>query len=983
MKLSPEQFQMLSALFDQALELPPPQRSAWIADITERHPGMAPEMGVALRSMLESQVQAQTVEFMRTLPKLVEADGPALAGGPEPGAPVGAYRLVRELCRGGMGAVWLAERADGVLKRPVALKLPLLSGESSALRERFARERDILAALSHPNIARLYDAGFTHLGQPFLALEYIEGRTLLDDCAARGLGLRERLDLFGQVLEAVKYAHANLVVHRDLKPSNILVTADGQVKLLDFGIAKLVADGAASETELTQLGGRAMTPDYASPEQVLGHPITTATDVYSLGVLLCELMCGERPYRLKRTSRGALEEAIVTVEPLAPSTMVRDPARARELRGDLDTIVLKALKKTPAERYESAAALAEDLRRHRAHLPVLAQPDSSWYHFNRFVVRNWIPVAAIAGVFVALVAGTGVALWQAHNALQAQARADEVKRFIASIFSDTGPAQGKGGMASAAELLERASQRVPREFAANPRVAAELDRIIGEALEHLGEDHKAREHLEQALKRDSAALGEHDLAVLRLKIGLAGTWQATSAEAKPLLIAAADELRRLGQAGAGDLVYALRELSIIQVQDGGEQALATAREGVAVADRWLEPGDPQRLIALSTLVDMLRVYSRYPEALVVAQRAVELARQQLGSQRPNKRLAMAEADLALVLSHNDRPAEAAVLARQALTDLTALESGDNVDVYWAALALAQSLRLSGQLNEAIDNYGRAIRILGRQVTGPSADKGALHQRLGETQLDAGRPGEALAEIQIADQSMAAAGGDPNRWRTLERQLDRAQALIYLARIDEARALIDTVSMQPGQGAAGADPTHQFARVAQLRALALRLNGQGRQAVDVAGAALRQAPEGLGPRTAAGLRVALAQALLDTGQAQAARPLLVEALAQYQTAQVDLSPRLADALVSLGRADLDLARPESALASLKRAHDFWRQFDPNNLWAAESAYWYGRALVAAGQLDPGRGLIAPARARLLRSPFAVHRQLVAVDQAARG
>jgi serine/threonine protein kinase len=975
---------MLSALLDQALELPPPLRSAWIADIPVRHPEMAPEVSRALSGILESQAQAQTVEFLRTLPKLVEADGQELPGEPRPGASVGAYRLLRELSRGGMGAVWLAERADGVLKRPVALKLPHLSGESGSLRERFARERDILAALSHPNIGRLYDAGFTSLGQPFLALEYIEGRTLLDDCAARGLGLRERLDLFGQVLEAVKYAHAHLVVHRDLKPSNILVTPDGQVKLLDFGIAKLVANGAASETELTQVGGRAMTPEYASPEQVLGHAITTASDVYSLGVLLCELVCGERPYRLKRMSSVALEEAIVAVEPAAPSTLVRDRVLARELRGDLDTIVLKALKKSPAQRYESAAALAEDLRRHRARLPVLAQPDSSWYRWRRFVVRNWIPVTAIAGVFAALLVGTGVALWQARNALQAQARADEVKSFIASIFNDTGPAQGNGGMASAAELLERASQRVPREFAANPRVAAELDRIIGEALEHLGEDHKAREHLERALRRDSAALGEHDLAVLRIKTRLAGTWQATSAEAKPLLIAAADDLRRLGRVGAGDLVYALRELAIIQSQDGDEQALATAREGVAVADRWLEPGDPQRLIAMSTLVDMLRVYSRIPEALAVAQRAVEVARQQFGSQRPNKRLAIAEADLALVLSPSDRPAEAAALARQALTDLSALESGDNVDVYWAALALAQSLRLSGQLNEAIDNYGRVIRILGRQVMGPSADKGALHQRLGETQLEACHPAEALAEIQIADQSMAAAGGDPNRWRTRERQLDRAQALIYLGRIDEARTLIDAVSKQRGEDAAGADPNHQVARAAQLRALALRLDGQGRQAADLAGAALRQAPQGQsGPRTGAGLRVALAQALLDTGQAQAARPLLVEALDQYQAAQVVLSPLVADALVGLGRADLDLASPQSALAPLKRAHEFWRQFDPDNLWAADTAYWYGRALLAAGEPDAGRGLIAPARARLLRSPFVMHRQLATADQAARG
>jgi len=798
MKLTAEQWRMISTLLDQALELPPSQRSAWIARIPERLPQMAPEMGQALSDLLESQAQAHTAEFLHTLVRLAEDAASERAVELHAGESVGAYRLVRELGRGGMGAVWLAERADGVLKRPVALKLPHLSSASGALRERIARERDILAALTHPNIARLYDAGFTSGGQPFLALEYIEGRTLLDDCAARGLGLRERLELFGQVLEAVKYAHAHLVVHRDLKPSNILVSPDGQVRLLDFGIAKLVAEGEASATELTQVGGGAMTPDYASPEQILGRPITTATDVYSLGVLLYELSCGERPYRLKRSSRGALEEAIVAAEPPAPSTKARDRALARELRGDLDTIVLKALKKDPAERYESAAALAEDLRRHRARLPVLAQPDSRWYRWSRFAVRNWIPVTAVASVFVALITGTGISLWQAHSAQQAQARADEVKRFIASIFSDTGPAQGQGGMASAAELLMRASERVPRELAGNPRVAAELDRIIGDGLLNLGAVDQARAHLERALGRESAVLGPHDLEVLRLKLGLADVYGALgkSAAAEPLLVETAQDLRRLGRAGASDLVFDLRMLASIQSEHGGdtrEQNLVTAREGLEVADRWLPADDPQRLTALSTLASILRLHARFPEALTIAQRSEQTARRQFGDGPPHEALALAQMDLAYLLCANDRPGEAVPLARRALADTSAMESGETQNVIFAADTLARALSLSGQLNEAMDNDRRAIKGMASLRAGADTDVAVLHQRLAQTLLEARRDDEAWAEMQIADRMTAAIGGDIVSWWSRERQLDRAEALIYLARADDAAALLEAMS----------------------------------------------------------------------------------------------------------------------------------------------------------------------------------------------
>src|SRR5665213_2390114 len=302
--LSPSQYSRLSALLDESFEMPPAARAAWF-DALERSD---PQLAAVLGDLLASQKSCEAAGFLASpgplagdLASLVSTDQGLV------GKRYGPYRVLSLLGHGGMGSVWLAERADGLFSRQVALKLvhPALIGR--VMTERFTREREILASLNHPNIARLSDAGFSEDGQPFLALEYIPGTPFTTYCDGHGLAVRERLQLFRQILNAVQYAHAHLVIHRDLKPSNILVTGDGQVHLLDFGIAKLLTEGEARETELTQLGGRALTPDYAAPEQISGATISSAADIYTLGVMLYELMAGERPYRLSRESRGALE----------------------------------------------------------------------------------------------------------------------------------------------------------------------------------------------------------------------------------------------------------------------------------------------------------------------------------------------------------------------------------------------------------------------------------------------------------------------------------------------------------------------------------------------------------------------------------------------------------------------------------------------------------------------------------------------------
>ncbi len=422
--LSESEYSRLSTLWDESIDMEPGEREAWLGALASREP----RLGAVLREMLALHEGDQGRRFLETrnlverqVASLMEAD-PGLIG-----KQFGPYRVLALLGHGGMGSVWLAERADGLFTRQVALKLihPVL--KSRVLSERFAREREILASLNHPNIARLLDAGIAEDGQSYLALDYVAGTPLTTYCDKRRLSVRERLELFRQVLSAVQYAHAHLVIHRDLKPANILVTEEGQVQLLDFGIAKLLSEGEAKETELTQMGGRALTPDYAAPEQIAGAPVTTAADVYALGVMLYELLTGERPYKLKRNSRGALEEAILQAEPVGPSRAEFKEAAAAArattakklsstLRGDLDTIVIKALKKLPAERYATANSFGEDVVRYLRGDVVLAQPDSVAYRALKFARRHWVGLGAASALLLTLAGGLAATSYEARIA---------------------------------------------------------------------------------------------------------------------------------------------------------------------------------------------------------------------------------------------------------------------------------------------------------------------------------------------------------------------------------------------------------------------------------------------------------------------------------------------------------------------------------------------------------------------------------------
>jgi len=489
MKLDHRDWAIVLHHLDSALDLPAADRASWLRALVLEPPALKD----TLRELLDDRGAIETADFLGA-----GAEASAL----QVGTTIGPWRLLRELGQGGMASVWLAEKADGTHQRQVALKLPHRVIGSSVVAERFLRERAILSTLQHPHIAQVLDAG-SAAGQPWLALEYVQGLPITAHAAQRGLDTRARLQLFVPVLRAVQHAHGQLVIHRDLKPANVLVATDGTVKLLDFGVAKLLeAEGTAAvvaETALTQLGGRAMTPQYASPEQVAGRPLGVASDVYSLGVLLFELLTGRLPYTLKRDTAAALEEAILGAQVQRPSQSVTDRALARALHGDVDIIVMKALAVLPSARYVSAAALAEDIERHLAHLPITARAASWHYRAGRGLRRHALAFGASAAVAVTLLGGSGVAAWQAARARAEARQSQAVQAFLTQVLSYNDPQQAQGRERTARELLVLAAGQIDARFAGQPDVQARLHHAVGSIFIEMGAMAPAAEHLERAV----------------------------------------------------------------------------------------------------------------------------------------------------------------------------------------------------------------------------------------------------------------------------------------------------------------------------------------------------------------------------------------------------------------------------------------------------------------------------------------------------
>ena len=803
-----------------------------------------------------------------------------------------------------MGQVWLARRTEGLMNRMVALKLPHSGLFHAELFERLARERDILENLAHPNIARLYDAGVTAAGQPFLALEYIEGTPLTAYCDSHTLRIRERIGLFVQVLQAIQYAHGNLVIHRDLKPANILVTAKGNAVVLDFGIAKLLTDGASPDTELTQFGGRVLTPDYASPEQISGRPINTASDVYSLGVLLSELLCGARPYYLKRDSRGALEDAIVELEPRAPSRnlspeaalsrVTSTEALARELRGDLDNIVLKALRKEPRERYATVDLFALDLDRYLRGQPVLAHPGSVGYRTTKFLRRNKLGVASAAAISIALVGGAAVALWQARAARLEAERAEQVKNFALSLIQGADPSNGAGVATTAVELLQQARKRVETELAGRPAIAAELMGAIGYGLIGQGRPEDAAPLLRKAAEMSALENGHDDLRTLEAQIQL-GEALVDIGEYDEAIVLLKSTIETARHAGSRDFEGdAWRWLGMAQIAQGDFDAgIAAARAAIATLDPKPTGQAPllDSTLAYLSLANSLNS-DRRPGVTAAAQTALDFAIKRDGT-RNTPHGALIRSVLGQGLIRDGEVAAGLEVLERAATDSRTLLGAENPQTVQMAYLLGGGQLEAGQVNAAVATYQASLDSALQHPAGlnPLAFA-SLHNTLANALVAAREIERALPHYAEAEKFFAEVDGD-DAPSALGSRSSRAFALTRLDRLREADSLFASV---PLEQLSGTTKAMYESRLAQLR------SRQGRHAEAVA--LSRSGTEGLRKLTSKTQRAQslsrLGSVLLAAAHPAEAVAPLEEAIALYGS-QLQESPDRTETEALLARA----------------------------------------------------------------------------------
>ncbi len=790
-----EQLARLASLAGALLDVPVTERAGWLATMTQAHPDLAR----SLAAMAAADTATPPTGPVMTI---LVGDGAHDDTGHRPDERVGPYRLERQLGAGGMGTVWLAEQVDGRMRRKAALKLLRPGLTHPGWRLRFERERDVLAGMDHPGIARLFEAGTTADGQPFLAMQYVAGDPLGRHAERRRLRVADRVRLVVELLGAVQHAHALLVIHRDLKPGNILVDEAGRVVLLDFGIAKPIATDLDHDA-LTELAGTALTLDYASPEQVAGRTLGIGTDIYSLGVVLYELLCGQRPYRLKRGSRAEMEQAILEQDLQPPSRRVVDVhaaamglsprALARQLRGDLDTIVLKALRREVGERYATADALADDLRRWLDGHPVAAQRRSAWYLTRRFVQRQRWAVAGAALTVAGLATGLGIALWQAGVAREQARAAQASEAFLKDLFEANSMRQADPARAqqtTARELLDLGAERIAVQLRDAPEVRIRLlgtladlyeDLLVMEpALRMRQEAARLRQQLHPGPTRERAsdlialagngnmllprtvttgylqqareildALGDHTSPLRgQLEVQQAQQAMADRRRGAELASGAVRILRPHGPTAL--LADALVTLAVCQAElDDPAQALATAREALQLVDKLHLEAERPTLWGV-----VARSQSRLGqlEASIASARAglAAVAGSRTPDAPPNSAYFSVAMTLAGVLADNERPRDALAVLDELLQS-PLLHEGD-LDRYGLRLRFARALSLRGKLEVDlgdIDAGGRDMSRAGQLLTVVPASEGQKSEyldRLAAVLLAQGQLGEAQCRL---------------------------------------------------------------------------------------------------------------------------------------------------------------------------------------------------------------------------------------------
>ena len=860
-------WQRLNELFFQAARLQGAERQAFIARETHGEHELERE----LLALLERGDERRAGPLTRTL-----GGGIALAPRDERvlvGRVIGKYQLVSVLGRGGAGTVFLGERADKQFSGKVAVKV-VDRAAASDLGMRFRAERQILASLNHPNIARLIDAGETDDGQPYLVMEYVEGQPLDQYCDERRLDLRKRLKLFIDICAAVQYAHQNLIIHRDLKPANILVTEDGTVKLLDFGIAKLLnRSGANTVSELTRMNERLLTPEYASPEQIIGGGITTASDVYSLGIVLYRLLTGLRPYDLSgTTSQLEMERSICVADPPRPSANVQramqstpaegeqpiatlaltrsvSPERLRRrLLGDLDAIVMRALRKEPQHRYTSVERLVEDIRHYLENEPVQARQGNWVYYTQRFIRRHTTAVAASAGFLIFVIAVAVVMSIQRQSIAAAlerathdRERAEEVSQFMLKIFSAADPFTNFGKEPTARILLDQAARNIQSNLGQQPEVRARLLEAIGRSYRRMGQADRAVPYLQESLRiqqqvphdddssiglivaevaialldqgridesdgyfseafqisRQTKTPGSEAHAKLILDLGRIEKMRTNHRQALEHLEHALRLMRRLKGPSDPEVGAILAEISNTKVwSDDLAGAERAAREAVAIYQSMPEL-HPDRVMAEYYLADILFYRGRIGEAAALFEHVLAAQQRLYGASSRMAADTLASLGQVRISQNNFREAER--LIREALAAHSKSESTAYVQIGYLQTMLATVLIRQAKAIDAEQLLRATLVLFGKNLRGDHQYVASAEHYLGEALLAQRKFGDAEAVLTVATERWRRAGAPA--WRSARSASALGEALQGQGRNNEAeRYLVDSyreLSTDPG------------------------------------------------------------------------------------------------------------------------------------------------------------------------------------------
>ena len=944
-----------------ALALPPSEREAFVTSAC----GDDAELCEEVTDLLRQDSDADSLLDARLDPERILGQSDIAAVGSE----IGGYRLLAELGRGGMGAVYRAERVGGVARHHVALKLIKRGMDSDEIVQRFLREREILAQLKHPNIARLIDGGISERGQVWFAMELIEGAPITQWCDAQRLGIRQRTERFLVVCSAVQYAHRNLIVHRDLKPGNILVSNEGEVKLLDFGIAKLLDERQHADAQ-TRSQLKLLTPEFAAPEQHRGEAITTATDVYQLGLVLYELLSGRRairfaagttepqpPPRLSAAISG--QHALDAVQIDAAARRTNAAGLRRALRGDLERIAQKALNDEPSRRYESVGDLADDLRRFMDGRPVLARPDSVWYRASKFVSRHALGTVLAILVAIMLIAASLYSAHEARIAREQLARAEAVRQFLVGVFENADPDENKGQPITAHQLLEKGEQQLAGTAIGEPAIRADLTGLIGGLYMDLGDFSRATPLLTQAsqMATDPRIPDEIKARNLRLLASME-IEQRTFHDAIAHARAAVALAQSANQVDIQEAIDARRVLASALINNGNAlEGQPLVREVMAQDRRLHGEHSEQAAYDWMQLGLALDEVTQSAEKIAAYREAIDIMRSLHGDLNSN--VAQSYNSLGVLLAYKGDHAGAENALREALHIIERLYGPDHRLIFAVRSNLLFQIEQQGRIEEALDGRLHLLELATKHHDARPTELAYAYYLLASDYDALGRLQDAEAAFRESLAIWAKTQGSNQDVESGYPLLRFADNLQLQGRYTEAEPLYRQ-AMSIAKAHQSPSSTYLLndsrGRLGNLLRLEHR-NVDAMHELEEAVTALDRPGNEAGASVVV-VQAMLAEAELDAGDTAKAEATAIQALARARKTLPAKNLRLGMALYSMARAKLARGHADEAVPLLREALAVRNPPHPaNDLRVLEVEVELINALTALGKHDEAQALKA--------------------------